>query len=153
MRAWRRRCFGKCLRELQRKFQVAVMLVHHARKDSQSSRPGEALRGSSELHGWGDSNLYMRRKGSQLTLSTEHRTAASQDPHPAPTHPIRLGRGLAGRGPLPPCPRRPRPARRNGCVRHWHSSSNRSRFNSCKNSAAFVNPNGQIEPIGLRPKR
>jgi hypothetical protein len=67
------------LRELQRRFQLAVMLVHHARKDSHSSRPGQALRGSSELHGWGDSNLYMRRKGSQLTLSTEHRAAASQD--------------------------------------------------------------------------
>ena len=67
------------LRELQRKFQLAVLLVHHARKDSQSSRPGQALRGSSELHGWGDSNLYMRRKGSQLTLSTEHRAAPSRD--------------------------------------------------------------------------
>jgi hypothetical protein len=67
------------LRELQRQFQLAVMLVHHARKDSHSSRPGQALRGSSELHGWGDSNLYMRRKGSQLTLSTEHRAAPSQD--------------------------------------------------------------------------
>jgi hypothetical protein len=67
------------LRELQRQFQVAVILVHHARKDSNSSRPGQALRGSSELHGWGDSNLYMRRKGSQLTLSTEHRAAPSQD--------------------------------------------------------------------------
>lgn len=67
------------LRELQRQFQVAVILVHHARKDANSSRPGQALRGSSELHGWGDSNLYMRRKGSQLTLSTEHRAAPSQD--------------------------------------------------------------------------
>jgi hypothetical protein len=67
------------LRELQRKFQLAVMVVHHARKDSQSSRPGQALRGSSELHGWGDSNLYLRRKGSQLTLSTEHRAASSRD--------------------------------------------------------------------------
>ena len=67
------------LRELQRQFQVAVILVHHARKDSHSSRPGQALRGSSELHGWGDSNLYLRRKGSQLTLSTEHRAAPSQD--------------------------------------------------------------------------
>jgi hypothetical protein len=67
------------LRELQRQFQVAVLLVHHARKDSHSSRPGQALRGSSELHGWGDSNLYLRRKGSQLTLSTEHRAAPSQD--------------------------------------------------------------------------
>ncbi len=67
------------LRELQRQFHLAVLLVHHARKDSNSSRPGQALRGSSELHGWGDSNLYLRRKGSQLTLSTEHRAAPSQD--------------------------------------------------------------------------
>ncbi len=67
------------LRQLQRQFHLAVLLVHHARKDSNSSRPGQALRGSSELHGWGDSNLYLRRRGSQLTLSTEHRAAASQD--------------------------------------------------------------------------
>jgi hypothetical protein len=67
------------LRELQRQFHLAVLVVHHARKDSQASRPGQALRGSSELHGWGDSNLYLRRKGSQLTLSTEHRAAPSQD--------------------------------------------------------------------------
>jgi AAA domain len=67
------------LRQLQRQFQTAVLLVHHARKDSHSSRPGQALRGSSELHGWGDSNLYVRRRGDSLTLSTEHRAAASQD--------------------------------------------------------------------------
>lgn len=67
------------LRQLQRQFHLAIILVHHARKDSNSSRPGQALRGSSELHGWGDSNLYLRRKGSQLTLSTEHRAAPSQD--------------------------------------------------------------------------
>jgi hypothetical protein len=70
------------LRELQRRFGVAVVLVHHARKDSNGSRPGQALRGSSELHGWGDSNLYMRRRGQQLTLTTEHRAAASQDDIP-----------------------------------------------------------------------
>jgi len=70
------------LRELQRRFRVAVVLVHHARKDSNGSRPGQALRGSSELHGWGDSNLYMRRRGSQLTLTTEHRAAPSQDDIP-----------------------------------------------------------------------
>lgn len=67
------------LRQLQRRFGLAILLVHHARKDSHSSRPGQALRGSSELHGWGDSNLYIRRKGAQLTLSTEHRAAPSQD--------------------------------------------------------------------------
>lgn len=67
------------LRHLQREFQLAVLLVHHARKGSNSSRPGQALRGSSELHGWGDSNLYMRRRGQELTLSTEHRAAPSRD--------------------------------------------------------------------------
>jgi hypothetical protein len=70
------------LRELQRRFQVAVVLVHHARKDSNGSRPGQALRGSSELHGWGDSNLYMRRRGQRLTLTTEHRAAPSHDDIP-----------------------------------------------------------------------
>src|SRR6201982_2878729 len=67
------------LRQLQRAFHVAVLVVHHARKDANATRPGQALRGSSELHGWGDSNLYMRRRGAQLTLSTEHRAAASQE--------------------------------------------------------------------------
>src|SRR6516165_6052510 len=67
------------LRQLQRAFHVGVLVVHHARKDANGTRPGQALRGSSELHGWGDCNLYMRRRGAQLTLSTEHRAAASQD--------------------------------------------------------------------------
>jgi hypothetical protein len=41
------------LRQLQRAFQLAVLVVHHARKDANSTRPDQALRGSSELHGWG----------------------------------------------------------------------------------------------------
>lgn len=67
------------LRELQRSFHLSIVVVHHARKGAGAARPGQALRGSSELHGWGDSNLYMRRRGAQLTLSTEHRAAASRD--------------------------------------------------------------------------
>jgi hypothetical protein len=65
------------LRELQRRYQVAVVLVHHARKGGAKMRAGQALRGSSEFHAWGDSNLYLRRHGDQLTLSVEHRAAAS----------------------------------------------------------------------------
>ena len=67
------------LRELQREFQLAVLLVHHVRKRSAKDRPGQALRGSSDLHGWGDSNLYLRRHGEHLVLSVEHRAAASVD--------------------------------------------------------------------------
>ena len=40
-------------------------------------RAGQALRGSSEFHAWGDSNLYLRRHGDQLALAVEHRAAAS----------------------------------------------------------------------------
>ena len=63
------------LRELQREFHLAVLLVHHVRKRSGKDRPGQALRGSSDLHGWGDSNLYLRRNGTHLILSVEHRAA------------------------------------------------------------------------------
>ena len=65
------------LRELQRRFHVAVVLVHHARKGAAKMRAGQALRGSSEFHAWGDSNLYLRRHGDQLSLSVEHRAAAA----------------------------------------------------------------------------
>jgi hypothetical protein len=65
------------LRRLQRKFALAVLLVHHARKAAGNRRPGQALRGSSDLHGWGDSNLYLRRSDDRITLSIEHRSAAS----------------------------------------------------------------------------
>jgi hypothetical protein len=71
------------LRDLQRHHHVAVMLVHHARKGAGNMRAGQALRGSSEFHAWGDSNLYLRREpgvakagcGDRLTLSVEHRAA------------------------------------------------------------------------------
>ena len=62
------------LRDLQRRFETAVLLVHHARK-SGATRPGQALRGSSELHAWGDSNLYLRRRDQQIVLTVEHRAA------------------------------------------------------------------------------
>jgi hypothetical protein len=69
------------LRGLQRRYQCAVALVHHARKGATHLRAGQALRGSSELHAWGDSNLYLRRAGNgdELALSIEHRAAASSE--------------------------------------------------------------------------
>lgn len=67
------------LRQLQRKHHLAVALVHHSRKDAGRARPGQALRGSSEFHAWGDSNLYLRRRDQSLRLSVEHRAARSPD--------------------------------------------------------------------------
>ena len=65
------------LRDLERQFHAAVLLVHHARKGAAHARAGQALRGSSELHAWGDSNLYLRRRGDTLCLAIEHRAAPS----------------------------------------------------------------------------
>ena len=65
------------LRELQRRHGVAVALVHHSKKGGGRARAGQALRGSSEFHAWGDSNLYLRRNGDDLTLTVEHRAAPS----------------------------------------------------------------------------
>jgi hypothetical protein len=66
------------LRDLQRQHHLAIAVVHHARKGAGNARAGQALRGSSEFHAWGDSNLYLRRKGDRISLSIEHRAAASQ---------------------------------------------------------------------------
>ena len=68
------------LRELQRELNLAVLVVHHARKNGSAGQPGQSLRGSGDLHAWGDSNLYVRRAKDALTLSIEHRAAASPDP-------------------------------------------------------------------------
>jgi hypothetical protein len=65
------------LRELQRRHGVAVVVVHHAKKGGGHVRAGQALRGSSEFHAWGDSNLYLCRRGNDLTLTVEHRAAPS----------------------------------------------------------------------------
>jgi hypothetical protein len=65
------------LRTLQRQHNLAVLVVHHARKSAGKMRAGQALRGSSEFHAWGDSNLYLRRSGSDLNLTVEHRAAPS----------------------------------------------------------------------------
>jgi hypothetical protein len=97
------------LRDLQRTLDVSVLLVHHARKGGHA-RGGQALRGSSELHAWGDSNLYLRRCGERLALSIEHRAAADLPPLELE---LRADPGLALAvvgSPQSSTPERPRPA-------------------------------------------
>jgi len=68
------------LSELARASGTAILLVHHARKASGASG-GAALRGSSDLHAFGDSNLYLRRVGQDvLELKIEHRATACPPP-------------------------------------------------------------------------
>ena len=67
------------LRELQRTFDTAIVLVHHASKKHRA-QPGQALRGSSDLHAFGDSNAYLARQSDRLVLTLEHRAAKAPDP-------------------------------------------------------------------------
>jgi hypothetical protein len=69
------------LRELQRRFGTAVVIVHHARKGASHLRGGQALRGSSEFHAWTDSSLYLRRStDGDISLTIEHRAEPSTGP-------------------------------------------------------------------------
>jgi len=68
------------LRELNRRHHVALVLVHHMAKRSRRD-PGQALRGSSDLHAWTDSACYLVRQSDQrLRLTIEHRAAPAPDP-------------------------------------------------------------------------
>jgi len=70
------------LRDLQRRFALAILVVHHARKGAGRVRAGQALRGSSEFHAWIDSAIYLCRTDDELTLTVEHRAEPSHGPIP-----------------------------------------------------------------------
>lgn len=67
------------LRTLQRHYDTAICVVHHTRKSSSRGQRGQALRGSGDLHAWGDSNLYLTWTRDGLELSIEHRAAPAPD--------------------------------------------------------------------------
>lgn len=68
-------------RSLQREMNCSVVLVHHTRKNAAGgAAAGQGLRGSSDIHAFGDSNLYLRRNRERLVLSSEHRAAAAAPP-------------------------------------------------------------------------
>ena len=68
-------------RSLQRQLDLAVILVHHTRKNAAGGvAAGLGLRGSGDIHAFGDSNLYLRRSRDQLVLTSEHRAAAASPP-------------------------------------------------------------------------
>jgi hypothetical protein len=68
-------------RMLQRELDLSVILVHHTRKNAPAGiAAGQGLRGSGDLHAFGDSNLYLRHTRERLVLSSEHRAAPAAPP-------------------------------------------------------------------------
>ena len=69
------------LRTLQRELGLSVLLVHHTRKNAPDGvAAGLGLRGSGDIHAFGDSNLYLQRTKDHLILSSEHRAAPASAP-------------------------------------------------------------------------
>ena len=72
-------CLLSYIRALQRRFDLAIAIIHHSSK-KQRAQPGQALRGSSDLHAIGDSNVYLARKDSGIQMTIEHRAARPPEP-------------------------------------------------------------------------
>lgn len=68
-------------RSLQRELDLSLILVHHTRKNAGGGvAAGQTLRGSSDIHAFGDSNLYLRRTHQRILLLSEHRAAPASPP-------------------------------------------------------------------------
>jgi hypothetical protein len=68
------------LRDLNRRYGLALVLVHHMSKKARKNL-GQALRGSSDLHAWVDSACYLvRNQHDQIQLTIEHRAAPAPNP-------------------------------------------------------------------------
>jgi RecA-family ATPase len=69
------------LRQIEREHDLAIVLVHHARKNgSAGAQAGQGLRGSGDFYAFVDSLLYLRRTRDQLHLTVEHRAAPAPPP-------------------------------------------------------------------------
>jgi hypothetical protein len=66
------------LRELQRAHDLALVVVHHARKNG-GPAGGQSLRGSGDFFAWVDTALSLRRHRQHLLLSAEHRAARATE--------------------------------------------------------------------------
>lgn len=81
------------LTELQQAYDLAILVAHHSTKygSRKGEMSGQDFRGSSDLYAWGDSNVFLGKKGKKFVLAAEHRAApatekwtmaATTDEHP-----------------------------------------------------------------------
>lgn len=68
---------------------LAICVVHHARKNGTSASTGLALRGSVDFYAWADVLLVMQRRHNQLVLSVEHRSVTATGARPRRTGQLR----------------------------------------------------------------
>ena len=68
------------LRVLQRRHNIAIALVHHARKNAHGHNHGQSLRGTGDIFAWADVLHYLNRESKGIRLTVEHRSAPAPDP-------------------------------------------------------------------------
>lgn len=68
------------LRDMQRRYDVAIAVVHHTRKNGRAAQQGQTLRGSGDFHAWSDSALYLAHDNEALRVTVEHRSAPPPPP-------------------------------------------------------------------------
>jgi hypothetical protein len=71
------------LRRLQKEYKLSIVLTHHMSKQKRE-RGGLSLRGSSDLHAFGDTNAYLFKHNEHIYVELEHRD------FPAPEHHLYL---------------------------------------------------------------
>lgn len=91
------------LRDIQKDFNTAIILVHHQTKaGGKNTRGGTRMRGSSELHAWGDANLFLnKQRNGELALDIELRTSTSVTDVPLELIAVNGGVHLQDVSPLP----------------------------------------------------
>lgn len=65
---------------LRNSYGSAIMLIHHWNKNGQSNRGGQRMLGSTTLHGWTESSMFMKRgrKNGSVILEREYRAASRE---------------------------------------------------------------------------
>jgi hypothetical protein len=66
------------LRSLTQETGTTLVVVHHMSKVTEGRRLGQAIRGTSDFHGWYDSAIGVTRDGQELALSFEARDCPDQ---------------------------------------------------------------------------
>lgn len=61
--------------ELKNKYKTSIMLIHHWNKNGSSSRGGQRMLGSTTLHGWTESALYLQEVDGNVVIEREFRAA------------------------------------------------------------------------------
>jgi len=66
--------YFKPLKELARKHEVALILVHHMNKNGEAKRAGQRMLGSVANHAWAEDSMYLTPRSDGVDMETESKT-------------------------------------------------------------------------------